>query len=172
MLRTMLGVIDNTPGQASMRAEVAKEMFNSVKKSTGAANARKLAAAIMVAQMPVGQATELVTSSSQVVMATQGGSYMGVVLTALVVMIATAFWLCWGTKPKKTLQDATTQTTAPELSACVPNRKLQDMYVTRFGERVHFDEDCPYIRGYQRRDLHPCTRCLNMATELWVEPNL
>ncbi|CAE7848057.1 RE1 [Symbiodinium necroappetens] len=168
MLRTMLGVIDNVPGQAEMRAEVAKNMFNSIKKSVGAMNAKKMAAAIMATQLPTVQATELVTTGGQLEVTAQGGGYMTMVLAALAVMIATVFWFCRCTGPNKTMRDTATQTAAQELSACIPNRKLQDMYVTGQGERVHFDDDCPYIRGHQRRLKHPCSRCMNAATELWV----
>ena len=171
MLRTMLGVIDNVPGQAEMRAEVAKNMFNSIKKSVGAMNAKKMVAAIMATQLPTVQATELVTTGGQLEVTAQGGGYMTMVLAALAVMIATVFWFCRCTGPNKTMRDTATQTAAQELSACIPNRKLQDMYVTGQGERVHYDDDCPYIRGHQRRLKHPCSRCMNAATELWVEPN-
>ncbi|OLQ03440.1 Retrovirus-related Pol polyprotein from transposon TNT 1-94 [Symbiodinium microadriaticum] len=151
MLRTMLGVIDNVPGQAEMRAEAVRDMFNSIKKRVGAISAKKLAAAIMVTQLPGADATELVVTTGSVAMPAEGGSnYLTMVCAALAVMIATVWWFCSCTRANKVTKEIGIQTDGPELSACVPNRKLQDMYVTRFGERVHFDDDCPYIRGYQR----------------------
>lgn len=89
----------------------------------------------------------------------------------MAVMIATVWWCCRAKGKVDLKKDATTQTEAPHLSACVPNQRLQDMYLTPQGERIHLDDDCPYIRGHQRRLRHPCARYLNLATAMWVEPN-
>ena len=171
MLRTMLGVIDYfAKGQIEMRETVAQEMFNSIKKRAGTASARQLAAAIMASQIPGGMGMELTVSyNGPAVIAEKGGTTFGVLLAFLLVFAAVIYWW-WRPGQQGGKAERATQTDQPDLSACVPTPRLANLYHTAHGERVHLSDDCPYIRGHQRRLKHMCHRCLNEATALWIEP--
>eukprot|EP00439_Symbiodinium_sp_Y106_P002344 s11402_g1.t1 len=148
MLRTMLGVISNDPGQMAMRAEIAKEMFNSIKRKATTTSAKKLAAAIFVSQVPGAWGTSVTTwGGRDLDVPAEGGHFLRMAAAMMAVMIAPVWWCCRAKGKVDLKKDATTQTEAPHLSACVPNQRLQDMYLTPQGERIHLDDDCPYIRA-------------------------